>query len=167
VAFVCISGVTAITNVPLVSAYEAHVMNVTANIVDDSISVSPSGENFCNDGKLKVELKSAYSGAGIFYTTDGQDPKCDRVGVPYKGPFTLTESKTVKAVSCHNGIQSLVMVRNFHVTDEYCDKTSLKINKIFYKVDGKHVSGSCENENEWVELYNPTKDGVNIKNWKI
>jgi hypothetical protein len=166
-ALSCISGIVMFTNVPLVSAFEAHVMNVTANIKDDSITVSPSGENFCNDGKLKVELKSALAGASIYYTTDGTEPVCGKNGTLYTTPFSMTTSKTVKVVSCHDGIQSLSMVRNFNVKDEYCDKTSIKINKIFYNVDKAHMEGTCPNENEWVELYNPTKDAISIKNWKI
>jgi hypothetical protein len=29
------------------------------------------------------------------------------------------------------------------------------------------MASDCPNENEWVELYNPTKDAINIKGWKI
>jgi hypothetical protein len=160
-------GVLAWTNAPIVSAYEAHIMTVTANIVDDTVTISPSGETFCNDGSLKVQLTTALSGATISYTTDGSNPVCGQNGNNYTEPFTLTSNKTVKAASCHDNRQSLVTTRNFNVSYDYCDKTSLKINKIFSNVDVIHKAGASDEDNEWVEIYNPTAQAINIKDWKI
>lgn len=166
-AVACMTGVMFITNMPLVYAYEMHVMNVVANIVDDSVSISPAGNNFCNDGSFKVELKSAFAGASIYYTLDGIDPVCGKNGNLYSAPFPLTSSKTVKAVSCHGNVQSLPMSKSYTVSYDYCDHTSVKINKVYYYTDRKHSATSCPLDNEWVELYNPTNAAVNIKGWKI
>jgi predicted ribosomally synthesized peptide with SipW-like signal peptide len=40
----------------------------------------------------------------------------------------------------------------------------LVINKVYYDVDDEH---GIEPDNEWVELYNPTRDDINISNWVI
>ena len=40
----------------------------------------------------------------------------------------------------------------------------LLINKVYYDVDCKHGS---EPENEWVELYNPSDEAVNLYDWQI
>jgi len=40
----------------------------------------------------------------------------------------------------------------------------LVINKVYYNVDGEHGS---DPKNEWVELYNPTNQPVNLKKWEI
>lgn len=165
-AWVCMSGVVLVSNAPLVQAYEAHVMNVTANIIDNSVTINPTGGRFCNDGKLKVEISTKLAGAEIYYTTNGSDPVCQTNGSLYAESFTLLSGKTVKAVSCANGKQSQVVSQVFDVSASYCE-TSLKINKVYYNPDRAHQAGSCNNENEWVEIYNPTKEAVNLKNWKI
>lgn len=165
-AFFCIAGVVMINNVSLASAYEAHVMNVTANIIDNGITISPEGGKFCNDGKLKIEMSTKLSGAQIYYTLDGSEPNCNGNGSLYAEPFTLFTGKTVKAVSCYQGKQSLTATQAFDVSSNYCE-SSLKINKVYYNPDQAHTSGTCDNENEWVELYNPTKEAINLKNWSI
>lgn len=162
----CIVGVIMVSNIPLVSAYEAHVMNVTANIIDNSVSINPNGGKFCNDGKLKIEITTKLAGAAIYYTTNGTEPVCSTNGTLYSAPFTLLTSKTIKAVSCYNGKQSLTATQSFEVSQNYCE-TSLKINKVYYNPDKAHMVGTCNNENEWVEIYNPTKEAINLKNWKI
>lgn len=166
-AYLCITGVMIITNTPYVSAYEAHVMNVTANIVDDSVLIAPTGNKYCDDGSLKVELKSALSNSGIYYTIDGTDPICNKNGKAYSEPIELKKSATVKAVACHGEIQGLVMSRSYEVSDDYCDHTSLKINKVYYNPDRQHMTGAEDNENEWIELYNPTDAGIDIKGWQL
>lgn len=167
VALMCVIGVMTLTNTPLVYAYTAHTMSVTANIVDDSVTITPSGENFCNDGSLKVGLMSALPGASIYYTLDGTEPVCKTNGTLYSETFSLSTSKTVKAVACHDDVQSLTMVRNFNLSDSFCDKTSLKINKVYSNTDDAHMTGNNNNENEWVEIYNPTAASINLKGWKI
>ena len=43
------------------------------------------------------------------------------------------------------------------------------INKVYYDVDDEHGIGSGANEwkNEWIELYNPLDQDINIKDWVI
>lgn len=163
--FFCITGVVLVSNAPAVSAYEAHVMNVTATIIDNGVSISPDGGKFCNDGKLKVELTANMEGAEVFYTTNGSEPKCG-VGESYSEPFTLLGNATVKAAACYKGKQGPVAAESFEVSSEYC-QTSLKINKVYYYADVNHGGISCDNENEWIEIYNPTKEDVNLKDWSV
>lgn len=40
----------------------------------------------------------------------------------------------------------------------------LVINKVYYNVDNDH---GTEANNEWIELYNPTDQDINLKDWKI
>ena len=166
-AFLCIFGVVMINNVSFVKAYEeASVMNVTANIIDNSVIISPNGGKFCNDGKLKIEISAKLKEASIYFTTNGTDPVCGTNGVLYSEPFTLLSGKTVKAISCYKEKQSFVVSQVFDVSADYCE-TSLKINKVYYNPDEAHQFGTCNNEGEWIEIYNPTKEAVNLKNWKI
>ncbi|MFZ2969941.1 MAG: lamin tail domain-containing protein, partial [Minisyncoccia bacterium] len=163
-----ICGVIFVTNLPLFSAYEAHVVNVTAEIINDIPRIDPPGGEFCNDGELKVELKVSsvvLEGSDIFYTIDGSNPDCYAPnGSLYTNPFGLPDGlNVVKARSCHDGKQSTVMTKEFDVSVEYCE-TAIKINKIFYDTDSEHGS---EDLNEWIELYNPSATSVNIKDWKI
>jgi len=165
-AFLCMCGVVMVNNAPFVSAYEAHVMNVTANIIDNTVSISPDGGKFCNDGSVKVEISTKLAEAIIYYTLNGSEPKCETNGILYSAPFTLAASKTVKAVSCYGDEQSLTAEQPFDISSSYCE-TSLKINKVYYNPDDTHKDGSCESGNEWVELYNPTNETINLKGWSI
>ncbi|MFH1657485.1 MAG: lamin tail domain-containing protein [bacterium] len=40
----------------------------------------------------------------------------------------------------------------------------LLINKVYYDVDSSH---GVEPKNEWIELYNPTNEAINLKDWQI
>lgn len=164
-AYFCIFGVVLLSNAPAVSAYEAHVVGVTATIIDTDVNISPDGGDFCNDGKLKVELESDMEGVGIFYTTDGSEPRCGR-SAEYSGPFTLLRGATVKAVACFGDKQGQVRAEVFDVSSDYC-QTSLKINKVYYYADANHGGRSSDTDSEWVEIYNPTKEDVNLKDWTI
>ena len=163
--YACITGVVLLSNAPAVSAYEAHVMNVTATIIDNRVSIGPDGGNFCNDGKLTVELTPKMEGAKVFYTTNGSEPKCGE-GKTYSEPFTLLGSATVKAVACYDGKPGAVASEVFDVSASYC-QNSLKINKVYYYADVNHGGVSRDYENEWVEIYNPTKGAVNLKGWSV
>ena len=164
-----------VANLPLLNAFEAHIINVTAEIKNDIPDIDPPGGEFCNDGELVVELSvtsETLADADIWYTIDGGDPVCHDTdkGFLYNepfgtGPFPLYDSATVKAVSCHDNLQSVMVSEYFDVAAVYCDPT-LKINKVYYDVDSGH-GRECHSDNEWIELYNPTANPVNIKNWEI
>ena len=129
VSLTCISGLLFTMNLPLFSAYEAHVINVTAKIENDVPSIDPPGGEFCNDGSLEVTLSTTLvdPAASIIYTTDGSDPDCFApVGTVYTGsPFPLTYSATVKARVCHERdgvlLQSAIMSEYYDVSSVYCD----------------------------------------------
>ncbi len=64
---------------------------------------------------------------------------------------------------CYGFIDVEEIVNNVS-TGSWAPKEKLKINKVYYDVDCKHGS---EPANEWVELYNPSADPINIANWTI
>lgn len=129
VSLTCISGLLVTMNLPLFSAYEAHVINVTAKIENDVPSIDPPGGEFCDDGELEVTLSTTLvdPNTSIIYTTDGSDPDCFIPnGIVYTGtPFPLTYSATVKARVCHyrDGelLQSIIMSEYYDVSSVYCD----------------------------------------------
>ena len=164
-AFACIAGVVLLSNAPVVSAYEAHVINVTATIVDNGVDISPNGGSFCNDGKLTIEMTPKTEGAKVFYTTDGSEPKCDS-GERYFESFTLSGDATVKSVACYDGKAGSVVSESFDVASGHC-QTSLKINEVYYYADVNHGGVSRDYENEWVEIYNPTEESVNVNGWSV
>ena len=130
ISITCISGILLTMNLPLFSAYEAHVINVTAKFENDVPSVDPPGGEFCNDGSLEVTLSTTLidPNTSIIYTIDGSDdPDCFIPnGTVYAGtPFPLTNSATVKARVCHyrDGelLQSVIMSEYYDVSAVYCD----------------------------------------------
>ena len=129
VSLTCISGLLVTMNLPLFSAYEAHVINVTAKIENDVPSIDPPGGEFCNDGRLEVALSTTLvdPNTSIIYTTDDSDPDCFIPnGIVYTGtPFPLTYSATVKARVCHERdgelLQSVIMSEYYDVLSVYCD----------------------------------------------
>ena len=147
-------------------AFEAHIINVTAQIVNDIPDIDPPGGQFCLYDKVEVTLSVTLPGAGIYYTTNGSDPDCYIPnGTLYTGLFPLTSSATVRARSCHDSQQSAIASWAFDFAIEYCDpEEMLKINKVYYDVDSEHGE---EGDNEWVEIYNPNNMAVDISNWNI
>lgn len=127
ISAVCVAGMLVTINLPLFSAFEAHIINVTAEIVNDVPSIDPPSGEFCNDGSLEVALSAALVDADIIYTTDGSDPDCFIPnGAVYAGtPFPLTYSATIKARVCHYRdselLQSAIMSEYFDVSATYCE----------------------------------------------
>ena len=126
----CVAGVVVISNLPLLDAYEAHIINVTAEVTNDVPSIDPPGGEFCNDGILEVVLNinsTTLVGADIYYTINDTDPDCFipngflYTGLSGTGPFGLPDGiTTVKARSCHDDRQSVVMSADFDVSSVYC-----------------------------------------------
>jgi len=125
----CIAGLLIITNLPLLSAFEAHVINVTAEIVNDVPSIDPPGGEFCNGGSLEITLSATLINpdTSIIYTINDSDPDCFIPnGAVYTGiPFPLTYSATVKARVCHyrDGelLQSAIMSEHYDISEVYCE----------------------------------------------
>jgi len=102
------------------SAYEAHIINVTARIVNDIPNVDPSGGQFCKLTGALVVLTTTYPGANIIFTLDSSDPVCGVNGLNYTGPFTIYQSNTLKARACHDGQQSVIVSAVFDIDQKYC-----------------------------------------------
>lgn len=120
-AFSCVAGLMMITNLPLVSAYEAHTVNVTARIVNNIPGINPPSGEFCNDGRLEVELSVSLEGADIYYTIDGTNPACG-LSAKYNLPFEIPNGIiTVKAVACHEELRNgeLIVVQSAAMTEEF------------------------------------------------
>ncbi|MCK4745150.1 DUF4215 domain-containing protein [Candidatus Parcubacteria bacterium] len=117
-----------VSQAQLFNAFEAHIINVTAEIVNDVPSIDPPSGEFCNDGSLVVTLSSTLTGTTttIYYTIDGSDPDCYAPnGSLYSGSFPLIYSATVKARTCHERdgelLQSAIMSETYDVSAVYCD----------------------------------------------
>lgn len=124
-----------------VSGFEAHVINVTAKIVNDVPLIQPSGGEFCNLSGATITITSAYNGTStIIYTIDDFDPVCPTTGTIYTAPFTIYQSATVKARTCHDGKQSAVTSQYFDVSSQFCEQSSCNAETINYW----QVNGGCE-----------------------
>lgn len=154
-----------ISQAQLLGAFEAHIINVTAEITNDVPAINPPGGQFCDDDSVLAELTVALAGAEIYYTIDGSEPLCGSHGALYENPFAIYAGAIVKARSCHGDKQSVIMSWVFDFSEEYCHyEDFLKINKVYYDVDAGHGE---EYYNEWVEIYNPTDTPINISGWII
>jgi hypothetical protein len=135
--------IIAITFVQVVraGAYEAHVINVTATIVNDIPLIEPDGGEFCNLTGAEITISSTLTiDYTIIYTTDGSDPDCPNTGSIYTAPFTIFQSATIKARTCHGDKQSAVMSKNFTVTAEICPIKNCNAETINYWA----VNHGCE-----------------------
>lgn len=68
-----------------------------------------------------VTIKSDKSVAAIYYTTNGDEPTTSFT--PYTGPFTLTETTTVKAIAAYKTVVSPVATCVFEKIDANVTKT--------------------------------------------
>ena len=67
-----------------------------------AVTASPDSGSY--DEKQDITLSTATTGAKIYYTTDGSDPKTN--GIEYSGVITLAKDATVRAVAYYDGIYS-------------------------------------------------------------
>lgn len=130
------------------SAYEAHIVNVTARIENDIPDIDPEGGEFCDLVPTMVTLSTTYASSTIIFTVDGSDPTCPKDTdneYEYTAPFDLTLDKTitVKARTCHDGLQSVIASADFipdrTLCPEYCGDA--KIDPGEECDDGNNING--------------------------
>ena len=142
------------------SAFEAHVINVTARVLNDTVHIDPEGGQFCDQEPPTVVLTSDDPAASIIYSLDGSDPVCGVSGLPYSGPFMLAATTLVKARACHNTSQSAVVQALFEVSSEFCEHQDCKIKKGDFCTEtqggwGQKCSGSnvgCLRDDNWTAV---------------
>ena len=66
--------------------------------------------------QVEVTLATSSEGAEIYYTTDGAD--ASEQSIPYAGPFTLTETATIKAVAIKDGHRSSQSTARYVITNQ-------------------------------------------------
>ena len=160
----CLFFVLAIlSQAALLDAFEAHIINVTAEIVNDIPSADPPGGNFsfCENEipVVKVTLNTSLAGAKIVYTTGGgPDPDCG-INAQYDSPYEtdLNQSGLLKARTCHDGMQSAIASWDFQISTQTCEQPPVCGNGTVETgetcddgnaTDGDGCSGVCQNENQ-------------------
>ena len=109
-----------VTPVINLGAFEAHVINVTARIVNDGLDINVKGGNFCDEDTVLIELYTAAPDGYIIFTLDGSEPVCGGNGEIYEDPFYISETTTISARVCLDGRQSPVKSWQFVFAPEYC-----------------------------------------------
>ncbi len=99
---------------PLAKVIEAELVITTLNA--PAISSETAFEE-----STTVTINSDVSVAAIYYTTNGDEPTTS--STPYTGPFTLTESATVKAIAVYKTVVSPVAICVFEKIDANVTKT--------------------------------------------
>lgn len=95
-------------SVTLTATNTCKVSQITVTYENNNVSVkAPTIDGVTPFvGSTTVTLACETTGATLYYTIDGKEPTAE--STPYTGPFTLTESATVKAVAILNGEASTV-----------------------------------------------------------
>src|SRR3989338_4721578 len=145
-------------------AFEAHVINVEATLVQiDPPVISPNGGEY--GGTVAVTIDDSDSEAThIFYTlTPGLNPDvapnpgCDDVlgGLKPIGPFDITSDTVVKAVACDgpdwNAHQSVVTTEIFDISNPYGAIDGFKYNDV--DQSGTLTDGDFQLEGWTITLY--------------
>ncbi len=147
------------TQVLNVSAFEAHVINVKAEIVNDIPGIDPPGGQFCLYDEVEVTLSVDLAGAEIAYTTDGEEPDCEDPSQIYdNNPFMIATGGILQARSCHDGQQSTIASWVFDFDIEYCDDCTIEEGDFCSQTQGgwgTACSGSnpgCLRDNNWDDV---------------
>jgi hypothetical protein len=81
-------------------------------VIGISLAISPDGGTF--NGPQTVTITGIPSGCACIYTTDGADPINGPLGdgYSYTGPFTVSQSETIKAATSFSSVVSAIFVIN-------------------------------------------------------
>ena len=104
------------------NAFEACVINVTAQPINDAPMSEPAGGQFCDSDIVEINLTTTVADAAIMFTIDGSNPSCNPHGFVYEDPFELAASAIVKARTCHDDRESAINSWVFIIGPEYCDE---------------------------------------------
>ncbi len=134
------------------SAVASAAFTIQSSTVVSTPVISPAGGSFV--GSVQVSLSTATSGATIRYTQDGTTPTASSTA--YTTPFTLTSSKTVKAIAIKSGMtNSGVASADFTVTPAGGSSiTAPGANTSARSLNGWTVSGTeiyASSANNWLE----------------
>ena len=112
-------------SVTLTATNTCKVSQITVTYENNNVSVkAPTIDGVTPFvGSTTVTLACETTGATLYYTIDGKEPTAE--STPYTGPFTLTESATVKAVAILNGEASTVATKEFLALTSYSDLASV------------------------------------------
>lgn len=119
-------------------------------------------ENFV--GSTTVTLDCSTTGAEIYYTTDGTDPKS---GTLYSAPFSLTADATVKAIAKLGSDWSQAAEKNFTKVTPMTTAAELRTfatssnQTAFIQLDGWKVTFVSGN---YVYIIDPSNEGVILNN---
>lgn len=112
--------------------------------------ITPTSGNYTNSAQISIS--SATSGATIYYTTDGTTPT--ESSSQYANPFTITESKTIKAYAVKASFDdSEVATATYTITENQNVATDLFISE--------YAEGSTGN-NKALEIYNGTGSDIDF-----
>lgn len=142
------------------TAFEAHVIGVTAEIVNNTPSITP--DMLCLPGTgepTSITISTSLAGADLVYSIDGSNPDCDdeTLFTHWPSPFSLglVSAKTVKARACHADGQSAVISKYIDLEDcgggAICGNGELEGNEQCddgNQTDGDGCSALCEIEEE-------------------
>ena len=132
--------------------------------------------DFCNALRLDANLdngESEYIGnltdfifeAGKFFETENwefiaslpdDNPEFENKICNFKFIFDGVQLGDCAGFSDYEEIENTIISTQF--------EPYLVINKVYYNVDSEH---GTEQKNEWIELYNPTDEDINIEKWEI
>ncbi len=119
---------------------------------------SPDAGTYYNS--VDVTLTCATEGASIYYTTNGAD--ASEQSILYEGPFTLTETSTIKAVAVKDGQTSSQASATYTITDQQGGGGETPVNceiALNNTLFGTNYSGTMNNVDEDLT---GTKDGVTV-----